>query len=73
MNFRKFNKRKSWKPEASSSKSEPRCFNCNKKGHINPECPLLKNISQKAPRSEKKYKKYYKKALKANDGWDAPS
>ena len=35
MNFRKFNKKKSWKPETSSK--EPRCFHCNKKGNINPD------------------------------------
>ncbi|XP_057985321.1 uncharacterized protein LOC131170279 [Hevea brasiliensis] len=46
-NYKKFLKKYSPKGETSKDQSEIKCFECNKPGHIKPNCPKLKKKNSK--------------------------
>lgn len=61
--FNKLSKRKTYEKE-EDSKSEPRCYGCQKFGHIKPNCPELKEKKERKWEKKNKEKKN-KKAMQA--------
>ena len=54
-------KSRGFKKQDSNKKDQMICYECNKLGHIESECPMLKKSFKK----DRKYKKKKKQALKA--------
>ncbi|MQL79697.1 hypothetical protein Taro_012144 [Colocasia esculenta] len=69
---RYFKKNKEYKKQEGrdSKKTEPICYECNKPGHLRPDCLRLKKTGQ-PEKSKKLHKKFKRKAMAA--AWDNSS
>lgn len=61
-NFKRFMKNEKQKAKEQGKDEEisftPTCYNCGKKGHIKPYCPLFKMANKKLKKNQKKKKAY---------------
>lgn len=74
-NFKRFKKNEKKKIEEQGKDEEktpliPTCYNCVKKGHVKPYCPLFKKANKKIRKKQKKKKTYV--AWEYNDMCNIP-